>query len=129
MRLVTVGDSGEPVRDIQGRLDSLGYPHEPDPRGEFGDGTAAAVRRFQTDRGLDPDAVVERVETAVADAPGPTLVQLNPETLTALADPSVAGGLVAIDRIRQALDGWLRKAQRVTAQDQRAALIAEYLDS
>ena len=54
---------------------------------------------------IDPDAVVERVEAAVADAPGPTLVQLNPETLTALADPSVTGGLVAIDRIRQALDG------------------------
>ncbi len=58
MRLVTVGDSGEPVRDVQGRLDALGYPHDPDPRGEFGDGTSAAVRRFQTDRGLDPDAVV-----------------------------------------------------------------------
>ena len=38
MRLVTVGDSGEPVRDIQGRLDSLGYPHEPDARGLDGKG-------------------------------------------------------------------------------------------
>lgn len=54
---------------------------------------------------IDPTEVVERVETAVADAPGPVLVQLNPETLTALADPSVPGGLVAIDRIRQALEG------------------------
>ena len=54
---------------------------------------------------IDPDVVVARVEAAVADAPGPTLVQLNPETLTALADPSIPDGLVAIDRIRQILDG------------------------
>lgn len=54
---------------------------------------------------IDPSAVVEYVEDALADAPGTVLVQFNPETLTALADPSVSGGLVAIDRIRQVLDG------------------------
>ena len=53
---------------------------------------------------IDPDVVVARVEAAVVDAPGATLVQFNPETLTALADPSVPGGLVAINRIRQILD-------------------------
>lgn len=54
---------------------------------------------------VDPEAVVQRVEDAVTDAPGSVLVQLNPETLTALADPAVEDGLVAIDRIRAALDG------------------------
>lgn len=58
MRLVSVGDSGEPVRDVQDRLRSLGYDHAPDPPGEFGAGTEAALRRFQTDRGLDPDGAV-----------------------------------------------------------------------
>ncbi len=58
MRLVSAGDSGEPVRDVQDRLLSLGYGHEPDLPGEFGPGTVAAVERFQTDRGLDPDGVV-----------------------------------------------------------------------
>jgi len=54
---------------------------------------------------IDPAAVVARVEAAVDEAPGSVLVQFNPETLSALADPSVGRGLVAIDRIRQVLDG------------------------
>ncbi|MEX1279586.1 MAG: peptidoglycan-binding protein [Acidimicrobiia bacterium] len=58
MRLISVGDSGESVRDVQHRLGALGYDHAPDPPGEFGEGTDGAVRRFQTDRGLDPDGAV-----------------------------------------------------------------------
>ncbi len=58
MRLYRVGDSGEPIRDIQGRLSSLGFDCSPDPRGEFRDGTAIAVISFQQVRGLDPDGIV-----------------------------------------------------------------------
>lgn len=57
MRLYRKGDSGEPVRDIQGRLSALGFSSD-DPQGEFLDGTADAVLAFQHSRGLDADALV-----------------------------------------------------------------------
>lgn len=53
---------------------------------------------------VDPVAAVERVAAAVREAPAPTLVSFTPETLSALADPSVGGGLSAIDDIRRLLD-------------------------
>jgi N-acetylmuramoyl-L-alanine amidase len=58
MRLFRLGDSGEPVRDIQDRLSALGHACDPDPRGEFGVATSAAVQAFQGDRGLVVDSVV-----------------------------------------------------------------------
>ena len=58
MRLYRVGDSGEPIRDIQGRLSSLGFDCAPDPRGEFLNGTSESVVLFQRARGLDPDGIV-----------------------------------------------------------------------
>lgn len=58
MRLYRPNDSGEPVRDIQDRLSALGYGSDGDARGDYGEATAAAVRRFQTDRGLTADGEV-----------------------------------------------------------------------
>lgn len=58
MRLYRRSDSGDAVRDIQGRLLSLGYSTEVDAGGEFGEGTEAAVRAFQSDRGLTSDGEV-----------------------------------------------------------------------
>lgn len=58
MRLYRVGDSGEPVRDIQGRLSALGFDFAPDHMGEFDAGTRAAVVAFQAARSLDPDGIV-----------------------------------------------------------------------
>jgi N-acetylmuramoyl-L-alanine amidase len=58
VRLYRLNDTGEPVRDIQDRLSALGYPSDPDPRGEFGTATEAAVRRFQESRGLLVDGIV-----------------------------------------------------------------------
>lgn len=58
MRLYRRGDQGEPVRDIQGRLSALGHTAEPDEEGDFGEGTEAAVRSFQAERGLDVDGIV-----------------------------------------------------------------------
>ena len=58
MRLYRTGDSGEPVRDIQDRLAALGHPSDADPRGEFRDATAEAVRAFQTKRGIGVDGIV-----------------------------------------------------------------------
>ncbi len=57
MRLYRIGDSGEPVRDIQDRLSALGFVSH-DPSGEFGESTATAVVAFQKDRGLTVDGVV-----------------------------------------------------------------------
>jgi len=58
VRLYRLNDSGEPVRDIQDRLAALGFPSDPDPRGEFGEATRAAVVAFQRSRGLAPDGIV-----------------------------------------------------------------------
>ncbi len=58
MRLYRLGDTGEPVRDIQDRLAALGHEPDDDPRGEYGLGTVAAVRAFQEDRGLGVDGIV-----------------------------------------------------------------------
>ena len=56
MRLYHSGDRGEPVRDIQRRLTSLGFPVEAD--GTYGPKTAAAVAQFQESRGLPADRIV-----------------------------------------------------------------------
>lgn len=58
MRLYRIGDEGEPVRDIQGRLNALGHPTDPDRIGSFGGATAAAVQGFQAARGLPADGIV-----------------------------------------------------------------------
>lgn len=52
------GASGPGVVDLQHRLSALGFEAEDDESGTFGAGTEAAVRRFQTDRGLRVDGVV-----------------------------------------------------------------------
>jgi N-acetylmuramoyl-L-alanine amidase len=54
------GDSGEPVRDIQRRLTSLGYSTEPDSDGAFGPATTAAVKIFQLAHNLTADGLVGR---------------------------------------------------------------------
>ncbi len=58
VRLYHEGDRGEPVRDIQGRLNALGFDARPDPTGAFGPGTRRAVEAFQTSRGLPGDGIV-----------------------------------------------------------------------
>ena len=58
MRLYRLGDEGAAVRDIQDRLDALGYPCHPDLRSLFGDGTHDAVKGFQKARGLGVDGIV-----------------------------------------------------------------------
>lgn len=49
------GDRGEAVRDLQLRLTAVGLGVEPDEPSVFGAGTAAAVRAFQSSRGLRVD--------------------------------------------------------------------------
>jgi len=58
MRLYRQGDSGEPVRDIQGRLTASGFDCGGDESGEFGEGSLQAVVEFQRSRNLDPDGIV-----------------------------------------------------------------------
>jgi N-acetylmuramoyl-L-alanine amidase len=58
MRLYRLGDEGVAVRDIQERLDALGFASDPDHRSLFGDGTVKAVREFQKARGLGVDGIV-----------------------------------------------------------------------
>ena len=59
MRLISLGDRGGRVADVQSRLAALGYAIPPEERGGvFGEGTAMAVRSFQQQRGLIVDALV-----------------------------------------------------------------------
>ncbi|MCI0425217.1 MAG: peptidoglycan-binding protein [Actinobacteria bacterium] len=58
MRLYRHGDVGSAVRDIQARLEALGFESTPDLKGTFGEGTREAVTRFQTAKGIDVDGVV-----------------------------------------------------------------------
>lgn len=51
------GDMGQDVAQIQSQLNALGYAAGP-ADGDFGSSTAAAVKAFQKDRGLEPDGVV-----------------------------------------------------------------------
>ncbi|MEM9520591.1 MAG: DUF6049 family protein [Actinomycetota bacterium] len=53
---------------------------------------------------VDPAAAVGRIESVAERAPAPTLISFAPETLTALADPRTADGLLAIDRIRTVIE-------------------------
>jgi peptidoglycan hydrolase-like protein with peptidoglycan-binding domain len=55
--LVMSGDSGTQVRQVQERLQELGY-FNANPTGNFGSLTQAAVIRFQQDAGLTPDGIV-----------------------------------------------------------------------
>ncbi len=60
MALYRIGDTGEPVRDIQDRLHALGFSIAPDADGVFGEGTLAAVTAFQESRRLPADGLVGR---------------------------------------------------------------------
>jgi len=54
------GSRGEAVRDLQQRLAVGGHDPRPDPLGQYGPATEAAVRAFQDRRGLRVDGVVAR---------------------------------------------------------------------
>ncbi len=49
------GARGEGVRDLQNRLNALGFAPAPDPAGIYGPATFAAVRAFQEARGIRVD--------------------------------------------------------------------------
>jgi N-acetylmuramoyl-L-alanine amidase len=51
------GDDGDAVRDLQQRLRALGHSCGTDPAGHYGEPTVAAVRAFQSARGLSDDGV------------------------------------------------------------------------
>jgi N-acetylmuramoyl-L-alanine amidase len=56
---IRIGDVGEPVRDVQHRLVSLGFRVDPgELEGWFGPTTQRAVREFQQQRGLPSDGLV-----------------------------------------------------------------------
>ncbi|GMR02835.1 MAG: N-acetylmuramoyl-L-alanine amidase [Acidimicrobiia bacterium] len=58
MRLYHQGDRGEPVRDVQDRLSTLGFDLSGDDSGVFGTSTRQAVADFQAERGIPVDGIV-----------------------------------------------------------------------
>ena len=65
MSTLSNGSKGAEVRILQRDLCVLGYPVTID--GDFGDNTAAAAGRFQTDQGLVADSIVGLATWAVLD--------------------------------------------------------------
>jgi N-acetylmuramoyl-L-alanine amidase len=61
MQTIERGSRGEDVRDVQARLATLGYRTDPDPPGDFGSTTEAAVRAFQQARNVLVDGRVDAV--------------------------------------------------------------------
>ena len=59
-RTLAPGAEGEAVRDLQQRLATLGFETAPAEAGTYGESTAAAVRAFQSARGLRVDAICGR---------------------------------------------------------------------
>ncbi len=69
MNTIQPGDKGPAVEDVQQRLVTIGYMQEGAIDGRFGEATAAAVRRFRQDSGIEPaDEVDERTWAALVDA-------------------------------------------------------------
>lgn len=58
--LIRRGATGEPVRDLQERLNALGHPVAGDELGQFAAATEGAVRAFQEARGLRVDGICGR---------------------------------------------------------------------
>ena len=55
--VLRTGSRGQEVKDLQSRLQSLGY-YQGEIDGEFGPGTKEAVTAFQKQNGLDADGMV-----------------------------------------------------------------------
>jgi len=120
MRLYHRGDRGEPVRDIQGRLDVLGFSSEPDTAGFFGDGTESAVRGFQRVRGLPRDGIVgDDTWRALVDA-GFTL---GDRLLYRRIPPLRGDDVSALQRALNALGFDCGKVDGIFGQDTLGALI------
>lgn len=70
MKLIKRSSRGEAVADIQARLEKIGYSVGPaGVDGVFGAGTERAVKKFQRDRGLEPDGIVgEETWTELVEA-------------------------------------------------------------
>lgn len=58
--LIRAGDRGPRVRDLQRRLQRLGYEISPSERGHYGAATEQAIRAFQADRRIRVDGLCGR---------------------------------------------------------------------
>ena len=66
--VLRTGSRGQEVKDLQSRLQSLGY-YQGEIDGEFGPGTKEAVTAFQKANGLDPDGRVGQETRGVLFSP------------------------------------------------------------
>ena len=96
MTTLARGDSGREVAELQRRLRNIGFPTGDDPAAVFDGGTEAALRRFQTERGLVPDgACGQRTWNLLVEA------GFSPnERLLCLVSPMVRGEDVAELQLR-----------------------------
>ncbi|MEJ5255054.1 MAG: peptidoglycan-binding protein [Acidimicrobiales bacterium] len=93
---LVIGSRGEPVRDLQQRLTSLGYDIDPSELGQYGPTTEEAVRRFQERRGLLPNGSCDATTWAALVEAGYRLG----DRLLYLRSPMLRGDDVAALQLR-----------------------------
>ena len=85
MKPIGLGDVGPEVRDVQSRLEDLGFDCGGDEPAVYGRATQECVRAFQQQRGLSADGIVGGDTWRAIIEAGRTLIADKPATLE-LAD-------------------------------------------
>lgn len=91
------GSAGNAVRELQTRLQELGY-YDGEIDGQFGNGTRAAVVLFQQQHSLDADGVVGQATSALLyseEAQPMAMVTETPTVIPSLPEPSAAPASVS----------------------------------
>ena len=92
--VLRTGSQGEEVKNLQARLQSLGY-YDGEIDGQFGAGTKAAVMAFQRQNGLDADGVVG--ESTRSTLYSPSAAPYTPPETAAPAPTSASAPWVRAD--------------------------------
>lgn len=91
------GSAGNAVRELQTRLQELGY-YDGEIDGQFGNGTRAAVVLFQQQHSLDADGVVGQATSTLLyseEAQPMVMVTETPTVIPSLPEPSAAPASVS----------------------------------
>ena len=85
------GNSGEKVRQLQGKLVALGYLQEDQIDGVYGNATAEAIRAFQTEAGIRVNSVANLVTQQAMDSALRQSQLRNPDTWQVEDDDDFSG--------------------------------------
>ncbi|MFF4093359.1 peptidoglycan-binding protein [Streptomyces sp. NPDC001834] len=120
--LIASGTQGERVRELQARLRQIGH-FDRSPTGYYGGVTAAAVRSFQTKRGLAATGETDTVtwQRLLGMTRPPTASELRPPTTLPAAKPDkrcMTGRVLCISKNSRTLS-WMIDGRIVSSMDVR----------